>query len=179
MTELYEKHVRDDRHQLREVGDCVARVNDFLSDAEQRFQEYVTKIMTVVRNGQVSLATAEDRHRGTLQVVDAWRIQLGNRSDESKRASERLVRQTYVYSSYVLQLAADCLSRTAGVDRNDFEDAQFCQHLSLDVRMTAVTADDGLHRCLRGTLADLVEMSDESFRSELRLASLADLTRAS
>lgn len=180
VPEFYAKHIRDSRNQLREIAGCVARVGDVLKAEEQRFQEYVTKIMTVVHEGLISLATPADRHRGTLQVVDAWWIQLGNRVGQSDLARERLARRMYVFSSYVLHLAVDYLKRGAtNMDRNDFEDAKFCQHLALDGEMTAVTADTVMQRCLQDTLAVLNALPDASYHTKLQVSSLNDFTTPS
>ena len=82
IPQFYAKYIRDSRHQTREIGGCVTRANDFLKAEEQKFQDYVTKIIASVRDGLVSLATPADRHRGTLQIVEAWWIQLGDRVDQ-------------------------------------------------------------------------------------------------
>jgi len=175
VPEFYAKHIRDSRNQVREIAGCVARVGDVLKAEEQRFQEYVTKIMSVVHDGLVSLATPADRHRGTLQVVDAWLIQLGNRVGQSELVRERLEGRTYVFSSYVLHLAVDYLKRGATkVDRNDFEDAKFCQHLALDAEVTAVTADVALQRCLQDTLAVLNALPDASYHTKLQVSNVDD-----
>jgi hypothetical protein len=175
VPQFYAKHIRDSRHQAREIGGCVARAGDVLKAEEQQFQEYVTKIMAVVRDGLVSLATPADRHRGTLQIVDAWWIQLGNRVDRSELVRERLEERTYVFSSYVLHLAADYLKRgSTNVDRNDFEDAKFCQHLALGAEMTAVTADVALQRCLQDTLAVLNALPDLPYHTKLQVSSVSD-----
>jgi hypothetical protein len=175
VPQFYAKHIRDSRHQTREISGCVARAGDVLKAEEQRFQEYVTKIMAVVRDGLVSLATPPDRHRGTLQIVDAWWIQLGNRVDRSELVRERIEKRTYVFSSYVLHLAADYLKRrSTNVDRNDFEDAKLCQHLALGAEMTAVTADVALQRCLQDTLAVLNALPDLSYHTKLQVSSVRD-----
>ena len=175
VPQFYTKHIRHSRHQTREIGGCVARAGDVLKAEEQQFQEYVTKIMAVVRDGLVSLATPADRHRGTLQIVDAWWIQLGNRVDRSELVRERLEKRTYVFSSYVLHLAADYLKRrSTNVDRNDFEDAKFCQHLALGADMAAVTADVALQRCLQDTLAVLNALPDVSYHTKLQVSSVSD-----
>ena len=95
--------------------------------------------------------------------------------DDLQDASERLICQTYVYSSYVLHLAVDCLSRGAAVAPNDFEDASFCLHLSLTEPTVAVTHDRRMKRCLGGVLSDLSAVDDERFRNKL---SVVDSTEA-
>lgn len=110
-----------------------------------------------------------------LQIVDAWWIQLGNRVDRSELVRERLEKRTYVFSSYVLHLAADYLKRgSTNVDRNDFEDAKFCQHLALGAEMMAVTADVALQRCLQDTLAVLNELPDLSYHTKIQVSSVSD-----
>jgi hypothetical protein len=175
VPQFYEKHIRDGRNQIRQIGGCVDRVRDILKAEERQFQEYVTKIMAVVRDGLVSLATSNDRHRGSLQIVDAWWIQLGNRIDRSESVRERLEKRTYVFSSYVLHLAADYLKRgSTKIDHNDFEDAKLCQHLALDAEMTAVTGDIPLQRCLEGALTVLNALPDTSYHTKLQISSVSD-----
>lgn len=175
VSQFYEKHICDGRKRIRQIGGCVDRVRDILKVEERQFQDYVTKIMAVVRDGLVSLATPNDRHRGSLQIVDAWWIQLGNRIDRSESVRERLKKRTYVFSSYVLHLAADYLKRgSTKVDQNDFEDAKFCQHLALDAEMTAVTGDIPLHRCLADALIVLNALPDTSYHTKLQISSVSD-----
>jgi hypothetical protein len=180
VPDFYGKQIRDSRNQVRKIAGCVSRAGDVLKAEEQRFQEYVTKIMTVVRDGRVSLDTPAERHRGTLDVVEAWRIQLGDRVDQSEAVRERLARRTYVYSSYVLYMALDYLQRgTTKVDRNDFEDAKFCQHLALDAEMTAITDDAALQRCVRSTLEVLNALPDASWHTKLQVSSATEFAVAS
>jgi hypothetical protein len=183
VPQFYAKHIRDSRNQIREIGGCVSRVRevrDVLKAEERQFQEYVIKIMAVVRDGLVSLATSDDRHRGSLQIVDAWWIQLGNRIDRSESVRERLEKRSYVFSSYVLHLAADYLKRgSTKIDKNDFEDAKFCQHLALDAEMTAVTRDGALQRCLEDARADLNTLSDASYHTKLQVSSVSDFINLS
>lgn len=175
VPQFYEKHIRDSRNQIREIGGCVSRVRDILKTEERQFQEYIIKIMDVVRDELVSIATSDDRHRGSLQIADAWWIQLGNRIDRSESVRERLEKQTYIFSSYVLHLAADYLKRRCTkVDRNDFEDAKFCQHLALGSEMTAVTGDAALQRCLADALAVLNVLPDPSYHTNLQVTSVSD-----
>jgi hypothetical protein len=175
IPQFYTKRARDSRGQVREIDECVARAAEILKAEEQRFQEYVSNIMSVVRDGRVSLATPADRHRGTIQVVDAWWIQLAQRVDGSELVRRRLEERTYVFSLYVLHLAADYVKRgSTNVDRNDFEDGKFCQHLTLDAEMTAVTADVTLQRCLENTLAVLKALPDLPYRTDLQVRCVSD-----
>lgn len=180
VSDFYGKQICDSRNQIRKIAGCVSRVGNVLRAEEQRFQEYMTKIMTVVRDGCVSLETPADRHRGTLDVLEAWRIQLGGRIDESEAVRERLARRTYVYSSYVLHMAVDYVQRAVTkVDLNDFEDAKFCQHLALDAEMTAITADAALQQCVRNTLAVLNALPDASWHTKLQVSSDVEFAVAS
>jgi hypothetical protein len=65
------------------------------------------------------------------------------------------------------------------VDRNDFEDAKFCQHLALNAEMTAVTDDAALQRCVRNTLAVLNALPDPSWHTKLQVGSAAEFAVAS
>ena len=169
LTEFYAKYAKDDQGQVRQIDGCVARVKHVLAADEQRFQVYVAQIMSAVREGSVSLTSLEDRHQGTLDIVNAWMIQLHDRVEDVPQAKERVIRQTYVYSSYVLQLAADLLRRQADVMPRDYEDAMFCLHLSLDQPIVAVTNDRLMNRRLYNTLTDLSALHDEHFLHQLRV----------
>ena len=74
-------------------------------------------------------------------MINAWWIQLGDRVDPSDETRERLARREYVYIAYIVRRAIDCIERGALVDPNDFEDAGFCRHLSLDDEFVVVTGD--------------------------------------
>ena len=177
VSEFYAKQIRDSLGQAREIAGSVARIRDILNDEEDRFKEYVAKVMSVVRSGAVSLATPTDQHRATLQIVDAWRIQLGDRVEDSKAAHSRLLNRSYVYSSYLLHLANDYVRRgITSVDQNDFEDAKFCLHLALDANVTAVTSDAALKRCLNGTFALLASIRDIGYGTALRVVDADEFT---
>ena len=177
VAEFYGKHIRDSRGQVREIAGSIARVRDILKAEEERFQGYMSQVMSVVRDGAVGISTPTDQHRGTLHIVDAWRIQLGHRVEQSEAAHSRLVSRTYVYSSYVLHLAMDYLKRgVTSVDRNDFEDAKFCLHLALDADITAVTNDAPLQRCLKCTLAVLASLGDIRYDTKLRVVNASEFT---
>ena len=93
---------------------------------------------------------------------------MGDRVDPSDETRERLARREYVYSAYIVQRAIDYVERGALVDRNDFEDAGFCRHLSLDDDLIVVTGDVGLRRCLERTFALLNGLEDQSCHTKLR-----------
>lgn len=180
VSQFYGKRARDGRDQLREIDGCVARAAQILKAEEQRFLEYVSNVMSFVRDGRVSIATPADRHLAIIQIVDAWWIQLGQRVDGSELVRQRLEERTYVFSSYVLHLAADYVKRgSTNVDRNDFEDGKFCQHLTLGAEMTAVTVDVTLKRCLENTLAVLNALPDLPYRRDLQVRCVTDFRRLS
>ena len=178
VSEFYAKQFRDSQGQAREIAGSVGRIRDILKEDEDRFKEYIAMVMSVVRSGAVSLATPTDQHRATLQIVDAWRIQLGDRVQHSNAAHSRLVRRSYVYSAYVLHLANDYVRRGAtSVDQNDFEDARFCLHLALDANVTAVTSDAALQRCLKGTFALLASLRGIGYGTTLRVVNADEFTK--
>lgn len=175
VSEFYRKQIRDCQSQVREIAGCVSRIRATLGREEQRFQEYVTKIMIAVRDGAVSLATPADIHQGTLDVIKGRRIQLGGRVDQSDEVREHFARREYVYSSYILHRVVDYLARGATrVDPNDFEDAMFCQHLALEADVTAVTSDKALQRCLWSTINLLNGLPDESFHTKLNVCNVSE-----
>jgi hypothetical protein len=90
-------------------------------------------------------------------VINAWWIQLCERVDPSDETREQFTRREYVHSAYIGQRASDYLERgVTCVDSNDFEDAGFCQHLSLDADVATVTADSAL-QTMSGTYLCVVE----------------------
>ena len=169
LTEFYAKYAKDDQGQVRQIDGWVARIKHVLVADEQRFQVYVAQIMSAVREESVSLTSLEDRHQGTLDIVNARMIQLRDAVEDLPQAKERVIRQTYADSSYVLQLAADRLRRHADVMPKDYEDAMSCLHLSLDQPIVAVTNDRLMKRCLYNTLTDLSALHDEHFLHQLRV----------
>lgn len=68
----------------------------------------------------------------------------------------------------------DYVERGALVDPNDFEDAAFCRHLSLDDDFIVVTGDPGLRRCLERTFALLNGLEDHSCHTKLRVCGLPE-----
>lgn len=178
IVEFYAKYIRDSRNQTRQIAGCVDRVRTVLETEERRFQDYLGKVVALVRGRLVPLSTPAERHTATLQIAEAWWHQLRGRCDGSEYSRQRVVRRTYVYSSYVLHLALDCVERGAMVERNDFEDAQFCRHLLLDAEMTAVTADARLERCLRNCLENLRGLNDDTFTSNLHVSGPACLAQS-
>jgi hypothetical protein len=48
VADFYQKYIRDGRNQVREISDCVSRVSAVLTAEEQRFEEFVKKIMEFV-----------------------------------------------------------------------------------------------------------------------------------
>ena len=85
----------------------------------------------------------------------------------------------YIYCSYVLHVAIDCLQRcTETVAKNDFEDSCFCQHLALDSDTIAVTEDNGLRRCLQDAIELANSLPDSSFHTNLQVASSEEFERS-
>lgn len=178
LPDLYEKQIRDGNGHVRRIEECVSRAREILKREEQRFQEYLNQIIAAIRSGGVSLATSADVHQGTLDVINAWWIQLGERVDPSAETRERFARREYVYSAYIVHRASDYLERGATcVDPNDFEDAGFCRHLWLDADVVTVTADTALHRCLERTFALLNGLDDNSCHTRLRVCGLAEFAQ--
>jgi hypothetical protein len=180
VADFYQKYIRDGRNQVREISDCVSKVSALLTSEEQRFEEFVKKIMAVVRGGVVRLRTSSDWHDRTIEMIDGWWIQLGDRVVESVELRQRFVRRMYLYSAYILRRAVEYVNCGAiQVDPNDFEDGRFCQHLALDSKISAVTADSALRRCLQEVLDLLNGLPDSSYRTALRVCDVAELTKLS
>jgi hypothetical protein len=180
VADFYQKYIRDSRNQFREISDCVSRVNAVLTAEEQRFEEFVKKIMAGVRGGVVRLTTPTEWHDRIIEMIDGWWLQLGDRVVESFELRDRFVSRMYLYSAYILRRAVEYVNRGAiHVDPNDFEDGRFCQHLALDSQMNAVTADSGLRRCLQEVLALVNRLPDSSYRTALRVCDVAELTKIS
>lgn len=95
----------DGKGQVRQIERCIERAREALAKEERRFQEYLNQVIAALRNGRVSQATSANVHQGTLDVINAWWIQLGDRVDPSDETRVRLVRREYVYSAYFVQRA--------------------------------------------------------------------------
>src|SRR5207244_4342076 len=102
IADLYAKHIQDDNGQVRQIDSCVERAREILAGEERRFRDYLNQIVAALRNRHVSLATSAEIHQGTLDVINAWWIQLGDRVDPSDERRERLARREYVYSAYIV-----------------------------------------------------------------------------
>ena len=170
---FYEKHIEDPDGQVRRIAQCGERAKMVLENEEQRFAEFVGKVMAAVVGG-VSLASPEDRHRATLDLLNGWWLQLASRIEHTNSLHEKFARLMYVYCSYVVNRSAEYISRKAKVDVNDFEDVRFCLHLDMDLPFVAVTTDRGLRRGLEATVMVLNSLHDESCRTLLAVLDVTD-----
>ena len=177
VRDMYVKQIRDGKGQVRQIERCVERAREVLAQEERRFKDYLNQVIAALRNGHVSLVTPAEIHQGTLDVIKAWWIQLGDRVDPSDETRERLARREYVYSAYIVRRAIDYVERGALVDPNDFEDAGLCRHLSLDDELVVVTGDGGLRRCLERSFALLNALEDQSCHTKLRVCGLPEFAR--
>ena len=168
--EFYDRSIRDERGQVRQIAGCVSRVREVLQIEENRFQGFIEQIVAAVRTGQVYLTEVSDRDQGVLDLIRGRWLQIGDRIAESADVYEQFVRRMYIYSSYVVHRACEYAARdTIKIDPNDFEDARFCLHLGLDAGTTVVTDDTGLRRCLEAAVETLNAMADGSRHSSLRV----------
>lgn len=176
--EFYDRSIRDERGQVRQVAGCVSRVREVLQIEENRFQGFVEQIVAAVRTGQVCLTEVSGRDQGVLDLIGGWWLQIGDRVAESADVHEQFVRRMYIYSSYVVHRACEYAARdTIKIDPNDFEDARFCLHLGLDAGTTVVTGDTGLRRCLEAAVETLNAMADGSRHSSLRVCDTTAFSR--
>jgi len=180
LSYFYRMQIRDSRSQVREITGCVARLREILGKEEQQFQEYLRKIIVAIRDGAVSVTTPAALHEGILDIVKGWWTQLSGRVNDSDEVPARFERREYVYSSYILNRALDYIECCATqVDPNDFEDAMFCKHLSLDSEITLVTSDLALQRCLTDTLALLNGLNNASWHARFKVCNQAEFEAAS
>jgi hypothetical protein len=145
-----------------------------LLDEEQRFAEFVGKVVAAATSGRVSFGTAEGRHEAALDLLHGWWLQLSSRVEFSEAARERFARLMYVYCSFVVHRAAHYKDTKATIDNNDYEDARFSLHLDVDVAFVAVTSDRGLRSALQDAVAVLNSLKDSSWHTSLSVLEASD-----
>ncbi len=178
VSNFYSKHIRV-HSDIRQIAGCVGRICDSLEAEERRFQHYVVEVMTAIRTGRVAVEESADRHQAALQIVNAWSEHFAEKAVDESTARAAAKRRMYIYSSYVLHLAIDCLQRgSETIAKNDFEDSCFCQHLALDAETIAVTGDNGLRRRLQDTIELANSLSDSSFYTNLQVVGTEGFERS-
>jgi hypothetical protein len=174
IAEFYGQPLEDQRGQRRLIVQCGERGRRVLADEEQRFAEFVGKIVAAAADGRVSFGTAEDRHEAALDLLHGWWLQLSDRVEPSDAARERFARLMYVYCSFVVHRAAHYKETKATIQFNDYEDARFCLHLHLDAPFVAVTGDSGLRRALQDAVAVLNSLKGLSWHTSLSVLETRD-----
>ena len=170
VAEFYGKQIQDSKNQIHSISRCVERVGEILQKEEQRFREYLAKVMRAISEDRVPTEELADRHRGTLEVANAWWISLGERVQQSEANYTDLIRRSYMFSSYVLHRAVDYVARnTDKIDPNDYEDARYCLHLGLESQMTAVTDDRLLRHIMQDALSVVNSLQEPSWHTEVKV----------
>jgi len=150
LDDLNNSLIVDEGGNRRALGDCADRVHRQLADEEERFREFMAKLIELLRSGQVTTRTEQEKHNAIMSMVVSGGSSLPDTADLDyvEGASEdQVFACSYVYWAYALlrsSMLADAGGSTCA--ENDFEDGQLCAYVPLDEPMWVVAGDREL-RC--------------------------------
>jgi hypothetical protein len=152
--EFYQRYIRDESGQVRQIAGCVSAVRETLQVRENGFKTLLRAIASEVRAGKVRVVEVSDYDRGVEELSRGWWLQIGDKVNGSSEVYGQFVRKTYRYHFYLLHRAREYAERnTTAIDPepNDFEDARLCLQAGLADFTGVVTNDEALNRCLRAS----------------------------
>ena len=144
LDDLNASLIVDEAGNERALKDCVNRIKEVLDEEENRFREVMTKLISVIKSGQVKVDKPIDQHNAILSLVASRGTPLPDTADLDYETvdEDQLIAFTYVYWGYVIHRAiqlANAGGRTCA--KNDFEDGQLCAYIPLDRSMIVVSGD--------------------------------------
>jgi hypothetical protein len=169
LTEFYSKQIADRHGNVRPLSGYASRAYNILETEENRFVSFVSQMKGALAQGSSVWRTPVGLHRAALRLLNGWHItQFGRSLDEN--SDYRVLRRLYVYHCFVARYAQHYLEDpTRNIERNDFEDARLCLHVSLDVPCVIVAGDRTLRTLLADVLKQLECLGDQRLSHSLRV----------
>ncbi len=138
-----------------QVKDVTLKVREVLDAAESEFQDYMTSMIEVLKEGVHSPRSPEQNHQVIMDTV------LGSKGlplpdtpdlDYSIVDTEIVTRDTYCFWGYSL-FQAIWLEGNGAItcNKNDLEDGQLCAYVPLDEEVWVVAGDEKLRSRLEET----------------------------
>ncbi len=168
LNRFYKSVVRDSNGEFRQVSGCVARTQEVLAEEEQRYAQFVQKIIGAFQSGDVKLNNDRDQHGAILSLLEGDVVKLQRRGATDPDLKDKLINTSYIHWSYVFHRAlAYFRSGKTNPESNDFEDGQICKHLALNSSYCLVTADKGLKDALEKSLALINRLNEPKLHTAL------------
>jgi hypothetical protein len=76
LDRFYRSVIGDSNGEFRQVSDCVARAKEVLEEEEQRYTQFIQKIIGAFRSGNVKLDSDVDQHGAILSLLEGDVIKL-------------------------------------------------------------------------------------------------------
>jgi hypothetical protein len=152
LDDLNHSLIVDEAGNRRSLKDCADSVRRTLDEEVARFQGLMTKLIGLLRSGEVVVGTAEEKHNAIMSMVasgDGIPLPDTPGLDYAAADKDQVFACSYVYWGYVLHRATQ-LAQAGGTTcaKNDFEDGQLCAYVPLDKSMLVVSGDTRLLRIL-------------------------------
>lgn len=148
LKDLNRSVIKDEAGDQRALKDCVDRVRRLLAKEENRFREFMTKLIGLLQSGDVRTDAPLEKHNAIMSMVASGGTPLPDTADLDYAAGadeDQVVVCSYIYWGYVLHRATQ-LAQAGGTTcaENDFEDGQVCAYVPLDQPMRVASGDANL-----------------------------------
>ncbi len=157
LSEFYAQNVLDGEGNTRLLRDFVKRVNGILSQEELKFEEWVKKVVDILQQGHIDLASDQSCNNAIMDLVHGQAEVLRQKGVTNPDISE-IDDMKYLYYGYVFEQAVHYFSRGGNFDRNDYEDASIIMHMRLTQPTVLVTNDKNTIKAMRRVLGRLTSL---------------------
>ncbi len=161
---LYSSYIHDSKNEYREIANVAERARDVLNKLETEYSQFATKIVTHFRTSEHIQDSANHQNLILNMVLGEFK-KLHDRHPLAQLSGDEVIRWFYVYCGYIFYRCLNRLEQGGIIDKNDYEDSNFCLHLKIDSEFHPVTGDKGTLDALK----QLVSITNESHEFQIVL----------
>lgn len=179
IDEFYSMYIDDGKGSTRLISECAARIRNILRQEEMRYVTVVQNIISLFKSRDAQYNNSLERYNAILSLIAGWTTRLKDEGATDADLLKQLTSKTFIYYSYIFHRAMTCYRNgTNRPECNDYEDANLCLHLSLDVHYHVIAGDKKLRKAIEDTLV-LLRAHDQRISPSLQISDTETFKRLS
>ena len=150
---FYSSLIRDSKDHYRKIADVCDRARRTLDELESQYTSFVSKLVDHLAT-RSDIQDAQLHPDFILNLVKGEVNKIVAANPDGSVVSGDVVVKFYVYYGYIFYRSLHYIASKGEIDKNDFEDANICLHISTNTPLQLVTNDKGTLEalnCLRAS----------------------------